>query len=67
MKDKLSLMQAESRKEEQGEVELRLEKTHLAASLFDQAGTCAAAVRVHVTCRCRTEETKKNGCQRLVV
>lgn len=58
MKDRLSLMEVESREEGREEVESRLEKTRLAASRFDQAGTSAAAVRVYGTRRCRMEDTK---------
>lgn len=46
MKDKLSLMENESRQEEQEGGEIRLEKVRLAAALFDQAGIRAAAVRL---------------------
>jgi len=59
MKDKLSLMDAESREEGPEEVELLLEKTCLAARLFDQAGTCAAAVSVDGISRCGMNHTKK--------
>lgn len=61
MKDKLSLMEAESREEGQEGVELRLEKTRLAAALFDQAGTRAAAVSVNGTSRCVTDYAVHDG------
>lgn len=64
MKDKLSLMTAESREEGQEEVESRLEKTRLAAGLFDQAGTRAAAVSGNGTPRCGMDRTQSRGCHR---
>lgn len=48
MKDKLSLMEDESREETQEEVKLRHENIRLSAALFEQAGTCAATVRFNV-------------------
>jgi len=45
MKDELSLMDDTSREGDET-VRLRLEKFRLAADLFDQAGACAAAVKM---------------------